>query len=355
MRTDEVMGTLGTALHNCLTINDAPGGPLTTLAPVAEAQSPLTTGFLLLVALMIIAGLLWRAGTQGSSRSTSTDRSAPGGNPAAGRRDRVDAAVLAGRLFGGRLLLIGCAALSFVVLCAWLTGWKSAQSLVPGLPTMKFNTALGLLCIAAAGILATLLPTRSSPRRSAAAGAAATVLAASAMMISCATLTQAGLGVDLGIDTLVSADPASVQAGLAPGRMSQATAVGILLLSLGTLGGLARAERLARRTLTAGGVVGGVAIMLFFLRAWNLPATAAYSGIAIHTSLVLFAGAIGLHFAFTARRQICDDDLLSEVQAERSSALQTLGFVAAAMLLGLSATAVIVSESHKALHNNAAS
>ncbi|MFG0242481.1 MAG: CHASE domain-containing protein [Phycisphaerales bacterium JB054] len=356
MHIDDLIVSSSNQFHGGPTQHNPPGHLLTTLSTqLSDSDTQITTGFFLIVALLIIAGLLWRASSLTNLRSSPAATTELATAPATGRHSGDDAAVLAGQLFVGRLLLIGCAALSLVVLVAWLTGWKSAQSLVPGLPTMKFNTALGFLSTSLAGMLSTVLPTPASVRKVSLIRGLAAVLAGCAMILSCATLTQAGLGIELGIDTLVCPDPVSVDAGLPPGRMSQATAVGILLLSLGTMCGLFRAERLARWTLAIAGLIGAVAMLLFFLRGWNLRPSSVYSGISIHTSILLAAAALGLHFGFTARRKICAADLLEAVKAERSYALQTLGLVAAAMVLGLSATAIIVANSHKALLNNASS
>ncbi|HEX5756480.1 MAG TPA: GGDEF domain-containing protein [Arenimonas sp.] len=115
-----------------------------------------------------------------------------------------------------------------------LTGWAlespALTRLLPASPAMKANTAIGFLLSGLA--LAQFL------RRGTGCGLLSMLVAA----LGVATLAEYIQGIDLGIDGLF-ADPESILAGAAPGRMSQLTAVGFVLIGL--RGSLACLDRLA--------------------------------------------------------------------------------------------------------------
>src|SRR5687768_18185041 len=120
----------------------------------------------------------------------------PEGNPY--RRSTVEGP-LAARLLGGLVLVA-----SGIVLGGWIFGNTSVASVIPGLPTMKFNTALSLALLAY-GLLATSwtryhVQRSSWPQWTARSG---TVLAG---LLGALNLAQMVTGQSLGIDELFVTD-----------------------------------------------------------------------------------------------------------------------------------------------------
>ena len=116
-------------------------------------------------------------------------------------------------LCGLTLLVAGFAALG------WAAQLDAAKTFLPGLTTMKANTALGL-AISAAGLLLV-----SRPRLAAAAGLVAAAIGA-------ATLLEYASGLRLGLDEALVADPATTSMPF-PGRMSPETALALLATGCG--------------------------------------------------------------------------------------------------------------------------
>jgi len=126
-----------------------------------------------------------------------------------------------------RLHIVFAAAV-LAIAAAVLTGWaldiSALKTVLPGLTTMKANTAAGL----AAGALALVLQGRSRGWARGTAGAASLL----ALALGALTLCEYGLHLDLGIDELLFADPATTSRPF-NGRMSPATALGLVATGLG--------------------------------------------------------------------------------------------------------------------------
>jgi hypothetical protein len=119
-------------------------------------------------------------------------------------------------------------AVGLVVALGWIFDLPVVRNLVPGLPAMKFNTALALV---AAGVGVRLL--QAEPRRPpggiAVAGAGALVLA-----IGLGALIERGFDVDLGVDNAIVVDGLTAPEQR-PGLMSVATALALTLIGLALL------------------------------------------------------------------------------------------------------------------------
>lgn len=109
---------------------------------------------------------------------------------------------------------IGC-----LVVVGWLFNIELLQRLVPGFPTMKFNTALGFV-FAGVGLL-------SIKRRP----TVARVTAIFILLIGLFTLAEYIFGWNLGIDQLLVKESANSQ-NLFPGRMSPVTALNFCLIGI---------------------------------------------------------------------------------------------------------------------------
>ncbi|HLM45012.1 MAG TPA: hypothetical protein VK458_14155, partial [Myxococcaceae bacterium] len=116
------------------------------------------------------------------------------------------------RLQGGLVLLLG-----LVVLLAWVLDLPMLQSLRPGLPTMKANTALGFVLSGVALVLVGLR--RSSPAVRWAAFTSAVLVT----LLGGLTLAQYLFDVELGIDQLLVTKP---------GRMPPNSALCFVLVGL---------------------------------------------------------------------------------------------------------------------------
>lgn len=172
--------------------------------------------------------------------------------------------------------------LSVVVLVGWAFSSEPVVSVVPGLATMKVNTALCL------GGCAAALLSHGSGRRT-----LRLTFGAAVVLLPAASGLQDLLGADLGIDQLFLPDPFTAEG--APGRMSVATAT--------TFVGLGAAILALDRPVVAQGIalmvgtVPTVAGFGYLYSASALYAVGPFSSIALHTCiglLVLLAALVGL-------------------------------------------------------------
>jgi PAS domain S-box-containing protein len=176
----------------------------------------------------------------------------------------------------------------FIVGMAALAGWMlditALKSILPGLVTMKANTALGMLLC---GSALALLSFEKIPKlvRGTTAMIAVVVIALGTL-----TLGEYFFGWELGIDQLLFHDVANPMGTSPPGRMSPATAFCFLLAGCSLwLASRAPTMRFRLPMLAALGmsviVVGGLSLIgyatdsLFSLRWWN------YTGMAINTAV----------------------------------------------------------------------
>ena len=173
---------------------------------------------------------------------------------------------------GGALAVM---ALGLAVMVGWLLGIEPLKQVLPGLSSMKFNTALGFLLAGGA------LYFREKPGlRHGLAGAVG--------LLGALTLAQVFTGVDSGIDQLFVREAAV--AGQAPGRMSPATAL-CFLLSGAALGLLGR--RTAEALAISVWAVGFIALLGYSFGAPNLYSIPGFVSVALHTAAgfaVLAAG-----------------------------------------------------------------
>jgi len=118
--------------------------------------------------------------------------------------------------------VIGCV----LVLIGWWLEIAAFKSIVPGLATMKPNTAVAF-AFCGAGLWL-------KQKTGIANRAIATACASVTFIIAFLTLLEYSTGIDLGIDQLLFSDAANT-ATLHPGRMAVATAIGFLLLGTALL------------------------------------------------------------------------------------------------------------------------
>ena len=189
-------------------------------------------------------------------------------------------------LHASRALALVVAVAAALVLLGWAAGIETLKSLLPGLVTMKVNTAACLL------LLAVGLAVRR--RR------VTMVVVALVVAITAGTLLEYAAGVHLGIDELVVDDPASV-GNNPPGRMAPTTAVCLLVLALSMLAALRGLLRTARTLHLSAFFLGAVAMLGYVYGVEELYAVTAYATMAAHTAVLVSLIALALDLALAGQ------------------------------------------------------
>lgn len=184
-----------------------------------------------------------------------------------------------GATFAGGLL----SGIAAFVLTGWVLHIPRMASLVSGLATMKVNTAAGFLLIGVALI-------RRDHRDS-------LIYSAGTLAIAFLTFLEYLFGTNFGIDQLLFRDP---YPGIDPGRMSQITTVGLIMLASGTA--LMRSHSLNIRRLSMGfglvaGVIGAVAALGYSYDTRALYQVRPYTSVSIITAVAFMIAALGVSCA----------------------------------------------------------
>ena len=179
-------------------------------------------------------------------------------------------------LCGAAAMLIGCA----VIVGGWEFGIKAFRSVLPGLSTMKVNTALG---IAALG--ASLLLTGEGPvSRSVATGAAVLALALGTL-----TLAEYACHWNAGIDQLLFFDTDTPLAAF-PGRPAIATALMIALLGAAQICARQSVLRLAKTpSAVAASLIAWAALNGYVFGPRALQEVPLFKTVALHTAVISLA------------------------------------------------------------------
>lgn len=171
-------------------------------------------------------------------------------------------------------------ALSLTVLSGWAFHVSTLMQVAPGWATMKPNTALAFL-------LAGLALYRRNHRDS-------HTYSIAVLMIGAATLSEYLSHSDFGIDQLLFRDRYSA---IDPGRMSQITSVGFILLgpALALMKAQSEHARQWSRGLgLAAGALGGIAILGYSYDTQALYRVRPYSSVALPTAIAFLIAAIGV-------------------------------------------------------------
>ena len=192
---------------------------------------------------------------------------------------------------------IGVTALGCLVLYGWAFHIEALKSILPGLVTMKVNTALGLIFSAASLLLQ--LPGASRPALTARTRIAQ-FLALLVTSIGAAALAEYFFGLNLGIDELLLRDSQMSYGTTAPGLMAPTSAVAfvaiglaLLLLNWETRGGHRPAQVLSLCT----ALIAMVALCGYVYHAVALTRILMYTQMAVHTAICLFLLGIAVFFA----------------------------------------------------------
>ena len=183
-----------------------------------------------------------------------------------------------------RLTGLAVVAMGVLVILGWALGNETLKSVVPGLVTMKVNSAL---CFILGGVALGLTPTPAARwvGRGAVLGMIALAIASAVEYLG---------GVDLGIDELFVADPVSVIHHLPPGRMALASALGFLCAGVSI--GLVDRQRVVLAQLLT---FASIQIALFSMVAYlfgerSVTMSSPYTSLAVHTAFGLFVLDLGI-------------------------------------------------------------
>jgi two-component sensor histidine kinase len=187
-----------------------------------------------------------------------------------------------------RLLLCSLLVLlGLIVIVGWFMKLEPLKSVVPGLSTMKFNTAAGFT-LTGAGLWA------AGSGQSSARYAGA-ILGIAILALGTATVIEYGLDVNLGVDEAVVRDTGSLRGSGHPGRMSLLTAIAWLLLGTAIVllsMSLRRAEVIAAHSLAmAAGAISILAAAGYAFGAEAFFDLGRYTAIAVHTAAGLLIAA----------------------------------------------------------------
>jgi diguanylate cyclase (GGDEF)-like protein len=183
---------------------------------------------------------------------------------------------------------IGCVAAllgGLVLIGGWAFDIVSLRSVLPGLGTMKANTALGIATLG--GGLALIAGGKS-------ARIAAAALAALALAIGVLTLVEYAFDRSLGIDELVFRDKPTPLAAH-PGRPAVATALMLALLGAALLAGRRPAFDLVRTTgALAASLIAWASLSVYVFGQQALREVATFDSVALHTAAAMLLLAVGV-------------------------------------------------------------
>ena len=181
------------------------------------------------------------------------------------------------------------AVLGALVLVGWALDAPILKSVLPGLATMKPNTAL---CFVLGGVA---LGLRVTPRDSTARWWIARLCAAAVLLIGMATLVEYLVRVNLGLDALLFREPHPALGSPYPERMSQMTALSFTCAGSALLLLDARNARTTTQILTlVVALVSLTALVGYVYGVRALYAVDPFSSVALHTGVGLLALALGI-------------------------------------------------------------
>ncbi len=161
------------------------------------------------------------------------------------------------------------AGVGVAVLVGWYADIQVLRSILPGLVTMKANTAASFLCMGVALVRVSRAEPLPTPQRNLILG-----LCGLAILVGGLSLVQYALGLDFGMDQLLVREAAGAVDTSHPGRMAPPTALAFLLLGGALVLLLLRPRARGVPWLVAGGSLFGVLGLIAYLL--DLPALATF-------------------------------------------------------------------------------
>ncbi|MFA4917853.1 MAG: GAF domain-containing protein [Thermodesulfovibrionales bacterium] len=189
-------------------------------------------------------------------------------------------------------------AIAFFAGCLVIIGWMFdlpvLKSVLPGLVTMKANTAL---CFMLLGIsLWLLIPEQSSQM----VRLIARVFAFAVAIIGALTLSEDILGYDLGIDQLLFYEPSSVVGTSHPGRMAPNTALNFTMLSIALFlmdKKMKHVYHIVQFLALGTTLVGLLSLIGYSYGVRALYGIGYYTQMALHTAIIFILFGLGILFA----------------------------------------------------------
>ncbi len=191
------------------------------------------------------------------------------------------------RAASGTVILVGCLAL-----VGWVLNITALKSILPGLVTMKANTALAFVL---AGVSLWILCAEQTDQRMRRIARACAAIVA---LIGFLTLGEYLSGWDLGIDQLLFEEALGAVGTFAPGRMAPTTALNFLVIGLALVAlDAPRGLRAVQMFTLAAGVIGLLNFMGYAYGVKALYGLASHTQMAVHTAAAFIVLSVGLLFA----------------------------------------------------------
>ncbi|MEI6226770.1 MAG: PAS domain S-box protein, partial [Deltaproteobacteria bacterium] len=177
-------------------------------------------------------------------------------------------------------------AVGVAVLVGWALDLPTLKSVLPGVVSMKANTALGFVL---AGLSLSLRERGRASRITTGALAGATAL------LGFLTLVEYALGVNLGIDQFLFREAAGTVGTLSPGRMAPTTAVSFLLVGLSRwLAIWPSTVAVAQGLALVVALLGYLSLTGYVLGATALIGIGRFTQMAVHTAALFLLAGLGL-------------------------------------------------------------
>ncbi|TAF07380.1 MAG: PAS domain S-box protein [Nostocales cyanobacterium] len=187
-------------------------------------------------------------------------------------------------------LSMSTALIGFFVLLGWIFNLSFLKSILPGLVTMKVNTALGFLL----GGISLWLWHENHFRKRSHLQLVCQILAVIVILIGLLTLIQYSFNVNFGIDQLVIKEKENVIATSYPGRMAPNTAICFFWLGLALILLRYSLTSIAQSLAFSSFLIAVVGLVGYILRISSFYHLAPFTGMALHTSIsfILFSSGI---------------------------------------------------------------
>ncbi|MEB3831081.1 PAS domain S-box protein [Phormidium sp. CCY1219] len=192
----------------------------------------------------------------------------------------------------GQLFGMAAIAISIAVLLGWIFEIEWLKSLLPGVVTMKGNTALGLLL----GGISLWLSGRDAPqgRRGKSFQRFNYSAIAAIVLLGVLTSIEYGFGVNLGIDELLFEDSPHAVDALAEGRMAPNTAINFIGIGLALFLARRRRDRWAQGLATGTFFIAFTALLGHVYHITLFYSVGSYTGMAIHTAIAFMLLSLGV-------------------------------------------------------------
>ncbi len=286
---------------------------------------------LLLLGLMVTPVALWRYYEAGNHPSRQSDLAG----------DAIWLTTMA------RIASAGALCISVTVMMGWLVNWQSVCWVVYGLPTMKFNTSLGLTLLALTTFGSTAVNSRFWMR---------VLLTALSLMAAClglVSLAEIFFEVNLGIDTLIVSDPMGMSQGGDPGRMFPATAVAMSLMGAGLALGRWRSRPVACWLVCVAALISAISMVWCIIEMQSAIGSIVFKTMAIHTAVAFLLIAFGTLLTEFRESPVRRQITFANLRIWGSDMWPLIVVVGSVLVVGLGLSTVAVHRTESAIRQEA--